>query len=596
MPHEQRLDGQQKNAQELLWTIASDLRLPYGVFFAATLVFSAASFLVPQFFLMFTENAAQISAVSIADFLPKFLLCGVLVAAALSVTSFGHSYLREWFQLKVERYLRTKILNRLHRLSSSEIDRVQRGEWLTSVTQDLRNVERFLAESLPGQLRSFLVLVGTSAVFIYYSGWMASVPILACLLIALLNVWVQKRIAPLLYEIRDIHGNVVQSLLQSLEGINTVRSYHAEKYHFRRFESQLVAVERKGLKVARTFGWLLGGNDAATQLLTTLSLTFIMVTLSKGEMALAAALAYPFYLNLFYNSAEFLASSILDWNEFMISGARVAEITQVEPMQVRRGGRRNAFAARDTIQLDLNDMSFGFDSDAPLKEKVDFTIRRGEIVAVLGPSGAGKSTFLEVMSGLRPAFSGRWQIRNSTHQMHRSFMQEALPLDLVTYVEQKPYIFAGSVRDNLLFGGTCEEEVLRQALSDVNLTDFLRENGGIEYEIQDRGQNVSEGERYRLALARAILQPRPFLALDEPFAALDHKNTALVIEALHQRKQDCGIVLVTHVIPEGLNPDRIIDFSALHAPMKSAEIFLESFPQTDNVCGLHIHGPQDHNV
>lgn len=553
------LTQRSRDAFTLLRTIMRDLRMPYIVFFLTTLVFAGASFLLPQFLLMFTETAAKISEVSIADFIPRFLLLGLAVAAGLALTTFANTFLREWFQLKVERYLRTRVLARLHHMSMAEIDDVQRGDWLTSVTNDLRNVERFLAESLPGQLRSLLIVLGTGGLFIYYSQSMALVPIIACALIAVVNVWVQKHIAPLLHEIRDLHGDLVQSLLQSLEGIKTVRSYGAEADQTARFSQQLITVERKGLRVARAFGMLLGSNDAATQILTTLSLTFIMLMLSKGELSLAAALAYPFYLSLFYSSAETLAGATLDWTEFFVSGGRFAAITREESAPAHTGV--DATLIQNAVRVTLKKISFGFSEDDPLHSSYDFSVQKHELVTLVGPSGAGKSTFLEVLSGLRPPFSGQWLIETADNKQEAAFADSPLPHTIATYVEQKPYIFEGTVLDNLRLGDSFAEADIWDVLSDVNLATFISENGGLSFFLRDAGQNLSVGQRYRLALARALLRKRPLLLLDEPFAALDQSNVELINDALQKSKARCGVVIVSHIIPETLKPDRVIQFA-----------------------------------
>lgn len=545
---------------DLLRTVAGDLRCCYIIFFLATLVFSASSFLLPQYFLFFTENAAKISEISFDEFINRFVLFGIAIAIILFLTTLGSNYMREWFQLKVERHLRSKVLARLHDLSITELDRVQRGDWLTRITTDLRNVERFIAESLPQQLRSLLILIGTGALFIFYSHSMAAVPIIACLLIAIINVWVQRRIMPLIDEIRDLHGNVAQTLLQSLEGIKTIRSYGAQADQTRRFSHQLVAVETKGLKVARYFGFMVGSNDAATQLLTTFSLTFVMIVLSKGEMTLAAALAYPFYLNLFYSSAEFLAASSLEWNEFFVSGGRFAEITGNEIKQVAKAFPVDPKILPTIERMDVWGMSYGYFTDSPLKEDFQFSCRKNEMVVILGPSGCGKSTFLEVLSGIRQPFSGHWQLNAHENTKEFSFQENPFPSELTAYVEQKPYIFEGTLRENILLGEEKSARNIWEAISEANALTFIQNNGGLEYFLHDGGQNLSEGQRYRIALARALLRKRPFLLLDEPFAALDRMNAELIAQTLNNCKAHCGIVIVSHFIPSSLKPDRVVDF------------------------------------
>ncbi len=563
---------QRRQAMVLLRTIASELRRPYILFFFATLFFSASGLLLPQFFLIFTENAAKISEISFADFLPKFVTFGVLIGVILFVAAFASNYMREWFQLKTERHLRSKILSRLHDMSITEIDRVQRGDWLTRTTMDLRNVERFISESLPGQLRSFFILLGSAGVFIYYSHTMATVPIVACMIIATLNVFVQKKILPLLDEIRDLHGDVTQALLQGLEGIKTIRSYGAQQDQIRRFSHQLAIVETKGLRVARCFGLLVGSNDAVTQFLTTFALAFIMIALSKGNMTLAAALAYPFYLNLFYSSAEFLAASSLDWNEFFVSGARFEGITREKKKLIRTTSFDQKLLP--TVErIDLWGVSYGYSSENPLKRDYHFSCRKHEMIVILGPSGSGKSTFLEVLSGLRQPFSGCWLLKTKHDQKIESFIDTPLPTQLSAYVEQKPYIFEGTIRDNLLLGEERPLKAIWDAATEANALSFIQENGGLNHFLQDSGQNISEGQKYRIAIARALLRQRPFLLLDEPFAALDRFNAEMIAQTLNNCRTRCGIVIVTHFIPHSLRPDKVIDFERVSPSV------IETIPQ-----------------
>ena len=190
----------------------------------------------------------------------------------------------------------------------------------------------------------------------------------------------------------------------------------------------------------------------------------------------------------------------------------------------------------------------------PVVEGLDLSLRRGEILAVMGPSGSGKSTLLECLSGLRAPRRGLFRIDG--HEL------SAVPIELSVLVEQRPYLFVGTIRENLLLGNRneCTDQDLWDALGSVGLEDTIRSRGGLEEVLADRGLNMSEGQRYRLALCRALLAQRSFVLLDEPFAALDGESIELVVEVLRrERDRGVGIVVVTHVEPRGLEPDQIVN-------------------------------------
>ncbi|MCG8603338.1 MAG: ATP-binding cassette domain-containing protein, partial [Verrucomicrobiales bacterium] len=132
------------------------------------------------------------------------------------------------------------------------------------------------------------------------------------------------------------------------------------------------------------------------------------------------------------------------------------------------------------------------------------------------------------------------------------------------FVEQQPYLFVGSVRDNITLGSeSVTDEEVRGALREVGLEELIQRRGGLDHVLTDRGRNLSVGQQYRLALCRALVCGRPFLLMDEPFAALDIESVELVSKAMQQEKaKGTGIMLITHLLPEHLNADRVVEMVA----------------------------------
>jgi thiol reductant ABC exporter CydD subunit len=155
------------------------------------------------------------------------------------------------------------------------------------------------------------------------------------------------------------------------------------------------------------------------------------------------------------------------------------------------------------------------------------SLEAGERLVVRGASGAGKSTLLALLCGFLEPDSGSLQIG--------SLRDEEISTDaiagLISYVPQTPHVFAGSIRENLTFGRAAQDEVLLEVLNLVGLRHLASLPGGLSRILAERGRSLSGGERQRLGLARAVLQDRPVLLLDEPTAHLDE----LSIEALGTR-------------------------------------------------------------
>ena len=250
----------------------------------------------------------------------------MLIGIGLFVSAVTDSLLREWLRLHAEANLRRKVLRRIHEVPLEVLDGAQRGDWLTRVTSDLDHVELFFTDELPKQIRHLAILLGSGIFFIYYTSFWALVPLASAILLGLLHVRVQRKLTPIMAEIRSLHGGIFQMLLESLEGLRTIRSQGVEPYVQRRFENKLTQITRNNLQAVRYLGVVVGGTEFLSQALITLCLTALAWGLTRGQLSVGQILIYPFFLGLFYSSAQALASSAYEWNRFFIEGGRIGEI------------------------------------------------------------------------------------------------------------------------------------------------------------------------------------------------------------------------------------------------------------------------------
>ena len=378
----------------------------------------------------------------------------------------------------------------------------------------------------------------------------------------------QRNITPLLDELRTLHSDITQTLLESFEGLKTIRSYRTQADEKHRFDEKLKLVESKGLRVAKVFGGLLGSNDIVIQMLTAISLTFVMYSLKGSQLTLEAAFIYPFYLGMFYRAAEALSAATIDWSSFFVEGGRLAKLLKKNENDhsenlPESSHYQNELGNQSISKLEISGLSYGYNKEEPLAKDISMSIQKGKTIALVGPSGCGKSTALEVLAGLRSAFSGSWQIEGQGNSSN-DFALKNIPIDLSVYVEQRPYIFEGTIRANLLLGRTgITDSEIWDALKASNCTNFVKNSGGLDVVLRDAGRNISEGQRYRLALARALLVKRPMLLLDEPFAALDQFSTDLICRTINKNKKERMTLIVTHYLPERLEVDHVWNWQDL---------------------------------
>lgn len=533
----------------LIREVLGELGWRYKLYIPLLAAISTVFLLPPRLLQFFTAETQSIGETSGSDFVRLLVIFGIAVAICLWIVIFLTGVLREWLRLKISVALRRDSLKALHRTRIEVLDDAHRGDWMTRVTSDLSNCEDFLSDSIPQQIQALTLALGSAVLFLLHSGPIALIPCVAAIMLAVLNARVQQKMAPVLRENRELEGEIFQSLMENYEGLRTIRSSGGEAQNLERLDGSLKRLFAAGMRIIRTMAALMGLNEFASQLVVTIALTVVAIALQGGEITAGAVLVYPFFINVFLSNARDLAAAAFDWNRFFIEGGRLASVIYNE--EGLRGRGEEALPEK-VDSLAAEGLVIGYGDAPPVIEGLDFSVQAGELVAVMGASGCGKSTFLECLAGLRDPRAGEFTVGGQR--------MERLPVRVASFVEQRPYLFVGTVRDNLLLGNidaAIGDEVIWRALATVDLEQMIKKRGGLAAVLSDRGLNLSEGQRYRLTLCRALLAGRPFLLLDEPFAALDEDSIASVIGAIAaQRLAGVGVVLVTHVLPDDLRADR----------------------------------------
>ncbi len=550
----------------LIREVTTRLGWRYKLWIPAAVALSSIFLLPPRLLQFFTEEIETLSEINAQRFLVLLAVFGGAIAVCLWITIFLTGILREWLRLTISNDLRRDSVKALSRTRIDKLDTANRGDWMMRLTGDLRNAEEFLTMSLPDQIQNLTMMVGAAILFWFHSGPIALIPIVAAIVLAFINLLVQRKMAGTLTEARVIEGEVFQTMIETFEGLRTIRSFGAERFTFERINFQLMNLFSAGMRIIRSMSSLMGLNEMSGQLVITAILTLVAYKISGDDLTVQDALVYPFYINVFLGSAKELVASAYDWNRFFIEGGRLASVLYDDKNHVQTSdslfGPDFERKIPDVKSLAVTGLSISYGDAPPVIDGMDFTVHSGEIVAVMGPSGCGKSTFLESLAGLREANAGEYEVglenRGSLRYPHA-------PSKLAAFVEQQPYLFVGSIRENITMGleGVSDERIF-EALAEVNLEHIIqkRNQGGLDEILADRGRNLSVGQQYRLALCRALVSGRPFLLLDEPFAALDEDSVDYVCEALNREKErGAGIVLVTHMLPDSLKPTRVITMS-----------------------------------
>lgn len=223
------------------------------------------------------------------------------------------------------------------------------------------------------------------------------------------------------------------------------------------------------------------------------------------------------------------------------------------PIASRKGAD---FTPGRTLAIELENVSFSYDGNSSVLEGLDLQLKPGSTTAIVGPSGSGKSTILALLAGLQAPTGGRVLVNGTD--------LAALSADdrrsLVSVVFQEPYLFDGTIRENVLVGRPdADARQLKQAVSIARVAELAeRLPLGLDAPVGEAGGALSGGERQRVSIARALVKQAPLLLVDEATSALDTENEAAVVEALRGQKASQTRVVVAHRLASIRTADRIL--------------------------------------
>ncbi len=522
---------------------------------AAGLALAALSPLVATaaiavFKLMIDEAVVPRDLARLTEVALLFLGLGVLKAAVDFADGYVSTWLGERFLLDLKQLVHRRLVTR-----SVEFHAGARvGDLLTRLTGDVVVVENLLVSGSLEMLRSLLTLLYFGVALAYLSPRLAAIVLLTVPLFGLVARAYVTRVREAARDARALDGEAASVAEEALANVTLVQALDRSDYEARRFrkavERFFVAVMRRA-RLRASFTALVD----AVPVLGTIAVFWIGThELVAGRITLGALLAFVTYLGSLYTPVRTLARLSNQAQATGASAERLADLLAPDPGPAETP---DALAiGRPEGRLAFERVSFGYRPGRPVLNGVSFEIRPGEMVALVGPSGTGKSTVVKLLLRLYDPTAGR--ITLDGHDL-RTLTFGSLRAQ-IALVLQDPYIFDGTVRENIRYGRleAAEAEIERAARL-ANAHDFVAAfPHGYETAVGSKGIRLSGGQQQRLAIARALLRDAPILVLDEATSSLDSESEAAIQQALERLTARRTTLVIAHRLSTVRRADRIV--------------------------------------
>jgi ATP-binding cassette subfamily B protein len=488
----------------------------------------------------------------------RALLVIVAIFAGVTLLSFllnivsGLRYTRTSAEILFD--MRLALYRHLQQLSPRFYAKTRLGDIVSRINNDIAEIQRVAAETALAWVGNVLFLAGSIAMLL----WLDMRLFLVTVALVPLSIWAlthyRRRFEGKVATLRQASSDIGSFLIETLQGVKLVVTSNAQQREERRFRAKNDSFIR-ALMSMQLLSYLSGGLPSLI-----LSASTVLVFLYgghqviQGALSMGAFVAFLAYQMRLFPPIQALMGLYTGLATARVSLGRVHQIFDTPPEVVEAETAISLPQVRGEVTFE--DVSLSFDRGVPVLDRVSFTLRAGETLAIVGPSGSGKSTIADVLLRLLDPDSG--VVRLDGHDLRTVKLQDLRRQ--VVLVDQDPFVFHASIAENLRYASPdASEAALEDAARAAGIDEFIR-NLPQQYEtpVGERGMALSAGERQRIAIARAFLADPAVLVLDEPTASLDPESERRVIAGYEAIMQGRTTILISHRLELARQADRII--------------------------------------
>ena len=450
--------------------------------------------------------------------------------------------------------LRSQVFDHVQRLSVKFFDKNEVGRIMSRIQNDVGELGDFLDSGAFWVTGEVVTLVAIMVTLFFMDVRLAiiSVAVIPFLLIFLFfwQRWARRSFI----KVRQAISAVNASLQENIAGVRAIQSLSREDLNSQQFEQVNNAHFEANMQSVKFSAGMTPVVELLVAMATSLIVLFGGERVLGGTLLVGTLLAFILYIQNFFDPIRSMTMEYTQLQRAMASGSRVFEIIDVKPEVV--DSLDSIKVSRLQGDIVFENVRFGYEPEIEILHDVNFHISPGSTVALIGPTGAGKTTIVSLIARFYDVTGGSIQIDG--HDIRR--LEKTSYRSQIGLVLQDPFLFSGTVKENILYGNleATDEQVITAART-VGAHDFITKmEKGYNTEVQERGQNLSMGQRQLISLARALLVNPVILLLDEATANIDSQSEYVMQQGLVELMKGRTTVVIAHRLSTIKNADSIL--------------------------------------
>lgn len=478
----------------------------------------------------------------------------IIFSVLQSLLNYSATYLNTWVGRKIANDVKIDLFYKLMHYDSSFFDKNNSGDILFQFNNNVDNACNGLLSNLKlftTRVFSSLSLIGV----LFYNSWQLAIVAVIVLIGALYPLSTLRRKLKSLFD-KNIFSNavVMTHFNETYSGNRIITSYNLYEYQLARFKETLRSLFKLGIKMIQRTGML----SPIMHFVVSLGIaaviwlgSYLIVTkqISAGNFV-----SFITALIMLYNPIKSIGNN---YNAVQLSLLAMENVFSLMGGTPAITSKPNAVTLKKIEkEIEFKNVYFEYIKNKPVLKNINLKIPVGHTIALVGNSGGGKTTFVNLIPRFYDVKQGAVLIDGKDI---RNFELNSLR-DKIAIVFQDNFLFAGTIRDNILLGKqNATEEEINRAVKGACLEEFIKTlDKGLDTPIGERGVLLSGGQKQRIAIARAFLKNAPIVILDEATSALDNKSEAVVQEAINNLMKDRTVFIIAHRLSTVRKADKII--------------------------------------
>ncbi len=491
------------------------------------------------------------------DYHGVLIFSGILLAMFLGSTLFSYwqTTLMGGVGQRLLFNLRGSVFNKLQELPVAFFNQNKAGDLISRINNDTDKLNQFFSQSLVQFIANIFMIVGASGFIIYLNaklGFASLAPALFLLIFtSSLSSYVKHKNALSL----DSTGDLSAEIQESLNNFKVIVAFNRRDY----FKNKFAEANDKNYRASVGAGivntvFLLPVYTFIANTAQLIVLAYGIYLIAHGDFTLGLLISYLTYVTRVYDPLRHIAAL---WAQFQVALAGWDRITDILSL------KNNLEVVTTTenkghVLLEFSKVDFGYTEDKKILSGINFTLEPGKTYALVGPTGGGKTTTASLMARLYDPTAG-------TVYLHGRDIRSYTPTEKtnkIGFILQEPFLFTGTVRDNILYGNEklqhLSAEELTKLLEQKNLKELVNKFGsGLDTKVGGSGEVVSLGQKQLIAFIRAVLREPDLLILDEATANIDTVTEALLENILKKLPSHTTLVIIAHRLNTIENADEI---------------------------------------